>query len=112
MFPATSTRVRFLLRRFGQEAVISRKVAGGIDRLNHSTGSYEMVGTTLCALYNPDTAFGKTGAGELGIDEAALAFPTDTDIRPDDHITIDGVDYEIEGVNKRPTHTVATAKSI
>lgn len=112
MFPATNTRIRALLARVGREVVIERVSQTGTDRLNHASGSYESVGTELCALYNPDSGFGKTEAGELNLDSPSFAFPLDSDIRANDHIIYDGVTYEVETVTTRPTWQVVRTKSV
>lgn len=112
MFPGHSMRIRSLISRVGMEAVISRKTGSGTDRLNHSTATYESVDTALCALYNPDSGFGQTAAGELDLDAPTFAFPTSADIRVNDRITYDLNEYEVDSVTPRPTHTVVQTKAV
>lgn len=101
-----------ILSRFGREAVIQRRSESGTDRLNHSTGSYESVGTEYCVLYNPESEGGQTSSGELSLNSNKFAFKSGADIRLNDRVVYDSTVYEIEQVATRPNFIVAEAKEV
>lgn len=113
MNPAgSSTKIKRVISQLGRKATIMRHNSGGTDRLNHSTGSYEMNGTEICAYHSPDGDYGQSGSGELSITTPGFLFFSDANVRVNDRIVYDGTSYEIQELVDRPSHKVATAKQV
>lgn len=113
MFPIGSTRIRMLLAKFGDEAVVERKDIDGTDQLNNATGTWNIIGTTLCSPYYKgmnEQVF--MNSGTYDTDRPVLAFPRDTIVEDGDRVNYQDTTYSIESLTLRKTYILAEVKRV
>lgn len=101
-----------ILSRFGREVPIQRFNETGQDRLNHGTGSWELVGNTVCAKYHPsENEQQALASGARDTDEPHLIFEKGEDIQDGDRVFFPGVTYQIKALTQTHGYILATVQA-
>lgn len=97
--------------RFGETVPVKRFQKSGKDRLNHETGSWQLVGNVECLKYHPDeNEQVALASGNRDTDRPNLVFEKAADIEDGDRVFFPSVTYEIQSMTITHGYQLATVK--
>ena len=105
--------LKMFLHRHGENVTVYDDPETSSDRLNHSHGTFQPIGETLCMRHFQGSNTNEEQDYNSGFhhkQQITFIFPPDSVIQEDTHIIYENKEYEITGVTNRGSHMKAIGK--